>query len=99
MFHGSGGWGALQLVGKYDVLDQSDTAFNNAGGCRLIRLYPGLSSTGEAPNATLAANQITPLRGVTYRFEKGLKLERHMRPHLLPAYYTCLRTRKKMGAF
>jgi hypothetical protein len=32
MFHGSGGWGALQLVGKYDVLDQSDTAFNNAGG-------------------------------------------------------------------
>ena len=25
MFHGSGGWGALQLVGKYDVLDMSDT--------------------------------------------------------------------------
>ena len=24
MFHGSGGWGALQLVGKYDVLDMSD---------------------------------------------------------------------------
>ena len=27
--------------GKYDVLDQSDTAFNNAGGCRITRLYPG----------------------------------------------------------
>ena len=27
MFHGSGGWGALQLVGKYDVLDQSDYCF------------------------------------------------------------------------
>ena len=25
MFHGSGGWGAVQLVGKYDVLDQSDS--------------------------------------------------------------------------
>ncbi len=25
MFHGSGGWGALQIVGKYDVIDQSDT--------------------------------------------------------------------------
>ncbi len=62
MFHGSGGWGALELVGKYDVLDQSDTAFNNAGGCRLTRLYPGLSSTGTPPDATLAANQI-PLCG------------------------------------
>ena len=62
MFHGSGGWGALEVVGKYDVLDQSDTAFNNAGGCRLTRLYPGLSSTGTAPDATLAANQI-PLCG------------------------------------
>jgi phosphate-selective porin OprO/OprP len=62
MFHGSGGWGALELVGKYDVLDQSDTAFNNAGGCRLTRLYPGLSSTGTPPTATLAANQV-PLCG------------------------------------
>ena len=25
MFHGSGGWGALQIVGKYDVLDMSDS--------------------------------------------------------------------------
>jgi phosphate-selective porin OprO/OprP len=64
MFHGSGGWGALQLVGKYDVLDQSDTAFNNAGGCRNTRLFPGLASTnvGDPPVATLAANNI-PLCG------------------------------------
>src|SRR5262245_38091475 len=45
MFQRSGGWGALQLVGKYDVLDQSDTAFNNADGCRDTRLFPGLSNT------------------------------------------------------
>ena len=25
MFHGSGGWGAVQLVGKYDVLEMGDT--------------------------------------------------------------------------
>ena len=62
MFHGSGGWGALQLVGSYDVLNMSDTAFNNAGGCRNTRLYPGLGSTGTAPNQTLAANSI-PLCG------------------------------------
>jgi hypothetical protein len=28
---------------------------------------------------------------LTYRFEKGLKLERHPTLHWLPAYYTCLR--------
>ena len=45
------------------MLDQSDTAFNNAGGCRLTRLYPGLSATtsGTASHS-LAANQI-PLCG------------------------------------
>ena len=46
------GWGAVQLVGKYDVLDMSDNAFNNAfnasnpvgkspsfgGGCPITRL-------------------------------------------------------------
>jgi phosphate-selective porin OprO/OprP len=62
MFHGSGGWGGLQLVGKYDVLEQSDQAFNDAGGCRNTRLYPGLSSTGSGDSATLAANSI-PLCG------------------------------------
>ena len=56
MFHGSGGWGAVQLVGKYDVLDMSDTAFNNAGGCRNTQLYPGLSASaaGGAPPAVIA---------------------------------------------
>ena len=39
-----GGWGGLELVGKYDVLDMSDTSFNNAGkfGCPTTRLYPNL---------------------------------------------------------
>ena len=55
MFHGSGGWGAVQLVGKYDVLDMSDTVFNNAGGCRNTQLYPGLSaSAAGAPPAVIA---------------------------------------------
>jgi phosphate-selective porin OprO and OprP len=62
MFHGSGGWGALQLVGKYDVLDQSDTAFNNAGGCRNTTLYPGLSASAAGAPPALAANSI-PLCG------------------------------------
>jgi phosphate-selective porin len=42
------GWGGLQIVGKYDVLDQSDSAFNNAGVCPTTRLFPGhLQSTSE----------------------------------------------------
>ena len=54
MFHGSGGWGALQIVGKYDVLDMSDTGNNvlngNAlptvqtpsfvGACAITQLFP-----------------------------------------------------------
>jgi phosphate-selective porin OprO and OprP len=60
MFHGSGGWGALQLVGKYDVLDQSDTAFNNAGGCRNTRLFPG--SVPNSNDDQLNSNSI-PLCG------------------------------------
>ena len=59
MFHG-GGWGALQLVGKYDVLDQSDNAFNNAGGCRNTRLFPG--SVPNSNNNQLNPNNI-PLCG------------------------------------
>ena len=42
MFHGSGGWGALQLVGKYDVLDQSDahsTTREHVRPRRSIRTY------------------------------------------------------------
>jgi phosphate-selective porin OprO and OprP len=60
MFHGTGGWGALQLVGKFDVLDQSDSAFNNAGGCRTTRLFPG--SVSNANNDQLNSNSI-PLCG------------------------------------
>jgi phosphate-selective porin OprO/OprP len=60
MFHESGGWGALQLVGKYDVLDQSDSAFNNAGGCRNTRLYPG--NVSNSNDDQLDANSI-PLCG------------------------------------
>jgi phosphate-selective porin OprO and OprP len=71
LFHGSGGWGALQLVGKYDVLDQSDTAFNNAGGCRNTTLYPGVNaSTAGAPPA-LAANSI-PLCGDMKTWSAGV---------------------------
>jgi phosphate-selective porin OprO/OprP len=60
MFHGSGGWGALQLLGKYDVLDQSDSAFNNAGGCPTTRLYPGNVSNS---NDTQQNSNSIPLCG------------------------------------
>lgn len=42
------GWGALQLVGKYDVIDLSDTAFNNAGGCQAQQVFPGVSPAKDA---------------------------------------------------
>ena len=56
MFHGSGGWGALQIVGKYDVLDMSDTSFNNAGGCRNTQLFPGLSQSAAGANAIIGSS-------------------------------------------
>jgi phosphate-selective porin OprO/OprP len=52
MFHGSGGWGALQIVGKYDVLDMSDSEnivlagfqggnnLNFVGACAVTPLFP-----------------------------------------------------------
>ena len=49
------GWGAVELVGKYDVVDLSDKAFNDAGGCPTTRLYPGLASTGSGTSATIGA--------------------------------------------
>ena len=73
MFHGSGGWGALQLVGKYDVLDMSDpNSFNLGvnpvsssftGACANTRLFPGLSagstsSGGSAQAPTLVASSV-----------------------------------------
>jgi phosphate-selective porin OprO/OprP len=39
------GWGALQLVGKYDVLDQSDNSFNNA-----FNPAATVSSSSGSPN-------------------------------------------------
>jgi phosphate-selective porin OprO/OprP len=69
MYHGSGGWGALQVVGKFDVLDQSDTAFNNAGGCRTTRLFPG--SVPNANNDQLNSNSI-PLCGEMETWSVGV---------------------------
>ena len=69
MFHGSGGWGALQVVGKFDVLDQSDSAFNNAGGCQTTRLFPG--SVPNANNDQLNPNRI-PLCGEMETWSIGL---------------------------
>ena len=37
------GWGAIELVGKYDVLNMSDSGFNDAGGCPTTRLFPNLA--------------------------------------------------------
>jgi phosphate-selective porin OprO and OprP len=60
-----GGWGGLEIVGKYDVINLSDSAFNNAltnpldnrtafaGGCPTTQLFPG-----SIPNATTAAAKI-----------------------------------------
>ena len=67
MFHGSGGWGGWQVVGKFDVLDQSDSSFNNAGGCRNTRLFPGLSASG----GSIAANNI-PLCGEMQTWNVGV---------------------------
>ena len=67
MFHGSGGWGGWQIVGSFDVLDQSDSSFNNAGGCRNTRLFPGLSASG----GSIAANNI-PLCGEMETWKVGV---------------------------
>jgi len=52
-----GGWGGFEIVGKYDVINMSDGAFNNAlntntvpagsfvGGCPTTQLFPGINST------------------------------------------------------
>ena len=62
MFHGSGGWGALQIVGKYDVLDMSDTSNNVllnssavttsqtptfVGACATTPLFPGVNTVPQ----------------------------------------------------
>src|SRR5262245_22599045 len=64
MFHGSGGWGALQIVGKYDVLEMGDvghlvdagfqgssSTLNFVGACGLTNLFPGVSAVDDGgPN-------------------------------------------------
>jgi phosphate-selective porin OprO/OprP len=60
MFHGSGGWGALQVFGKYDVLDMGGAAglpvsSSFSGACANTRLYPG-----QVPNS--AGDQQNPNR-------------------------------------
>jgi phosphate-selective porin OprO/OprP len=67
MFHESGGWGALQIVGKYDVLDMSDSQnivlagfqggdnLNFVGACAVTPLFPG-NQTGNPTNGSKPAN-------------------------------------------
>ena len=50
------GWGALQLVGKYDVIDLSSQGFNAAGGCRTPSSIPGISNSAVPANALTAAS-------------------------------------------
>ena len=64
MFHESGGWGALQIVGKYDVLDMGTSSVlgpnesigsngfpNGVGPCLTTRLFPGLGSNSNSLQA------------------------------------------------
>ena len=69
MFHGSGGWGALQVIGSFDVLDQSDSDFNAAGGCRNTRLFPG--NVPNSANNQLNSNSI-PLCGEMQTWKIGM---------------------------
>ena len=55
MFHGSGGWGALQLVGKYDVLDMSDTG--NQVPQATTRLAVFVNSWGLRELATVSGRE------------------------------------------
>jgi phosphate-selective porin OprO/OprP len=75
----SSGWGAWQLAARYDVIDLSDTAFNNAGGCRNTALYPGVNATGTPTppaNASIAqcGEQTTWLVGVNWYLNDYVRL-------------------------
>jgi phosphate-selective porin OprO and OprP len=76
-----GGWGAWQIAGRYDVLDLSDSAFNNAaspvgisnftGGCSNQRLGINRATdpeTGPAnpPRLPLCGDQETWIVGVNW---------------------------------
>ena len=56
------GWGAVELVGKYDVLNMSDSAFNDSGGSAArprgfipACLQPGWNSQPSEPPASACA--------------------------------------------
>ncbi len=49
---GGGGWGAWQIAARYDVLDLSDSAFNNA-------FQSDPTYTGGCTNTTLGVNTLT----------------------------------------
>ena len=55
--------GALQVVGKYNVLDLNDEAFNAAGGCRNTQLYPAVAASSSvtliAPSVRLCGEMKT----------------------------------------
>ena len=69
-----GGWGAWQIAARYDVLSLSDTAFNNAGGCRNTSL--GVNTlTGAVPAAIAqCGEQETWLVGVNWYLNDYVKL-------------------------
>jgi phosphate-selective porin OprO/OprP len=59
----------LQVIGSFDVLDQSDNQFNHDGGCRTTRLFPG--SVPNSANNQLNSNSI-PLCGEMQTWKIGM---------------------------
>ena len=73
------GWGGLELVGKYDVLNMSDSAFNGAGGCQSTRLYPNIAPTSTstfipASQLGLCGEQKTWIIGVNWYLNDYVRL-------------------------